>query len=908
MKAGTQFEKSIADAYRAMGARTITHDVEMAGNQIDVYVELETLDRSLHRVAVEAKEWSSTVGIAVVNDFAQIVKLLRSERLIDEGVIVSSSGFSKQARNAAKTYGLRLLEPEDLAAMVEEAEASGAPTRAALTIPLPPAPYVAHPYPAQAHFTGRRDERAALTHWLRSGEQPLYALIAMGGMGKSALAWHWLQHDVVEAGEPLDGVLWWSFYDRESGFDRFLERAVAYASGGDLDVAGWSAREKMECLRTLLSGRRVLLVLDGVERLLRAYARMDAAYVADEDVDAETGPGGISPRQFVDYNAGRFFQWLAGLAPSRTLLTSRLFPCELEGLAGVRRRDLRSLAPADAVRFFRALGVRGTRAEIQAACRPYGYLPLALRLLAGLVSEDPARPGDIAVANDYAVADDLRGRERHHILARAYAALEDAARALLSRIAAFRSPVAYDVLAALFGPAHQDEEESRDFRFSSRRALKEALRSLVKRGLLQRQEATNRYDLHPVVRGYAYDRLGDGEGVHARLRDYFAALPEPEQVEGLDDLEPTIELYHHTVRAGRYDEAVRLLRDRLLPNPLYFRFGAYGLIIEVLSALFPGGEPLAPSGEAALPRLSDEAWQAWTLAALANAYGLSGQPGRAVPLFEAHNTLREKAESKKNLAIGLGNLAIQQTMIGALAAAEENLRRQIALCREIEDAFWEAVGHRELGRLLAYRGAFEEAEQELETALASFSELGYPQSEGIVWAYRALQALLMDDPDVALDAARRARELADVRGYERDIIRAEWLLGAAYRAQGEPNEAEPHLQEALLRCRRINLVELEPHILLSLARLRRGQDAHDEALSLAEEALAIADRCGYRLSQADARVLLARLVLDEGDPAQARRHAGTARERAWCDGPPHRYEVAFQKAERLQAELAPEKT
>jgi tetratricopeptide (TPR) repeat protein len=101
---------------------------------------------------------------------------------------------------------------------------------------------------------------------------------------------------------------------------------------------------------------------------------------------------------------------------------------------------------------------------------------------------------------------------------------------------------------------------------------------------------------------------------------------------------------------------------------------------------------------------------------------------------------------------------------------------------------------------------------------------------------------------------------------------------------------------------------LEPDVLLSLARLRCDQEAHDEALSLAEEALAIADRCGYRLNQADAHVLLARLALDEGDPAQARRHAETARERARCDGPPHRYEVAFQKAERLLAELASEKT
>ena len=41
----------------------------------------------------------------------------------------------------------------------------------------------------------------------------------------------------------------------------------------------------------------------------------------------------------------------------------------------------------------------------------------------------------------------------------------------------------------------------------------------------------------------------------------------------------------------------------------------------------------------------------------------------------------------------------------------------------------------------------------------------------IDWAYRALRALLLGDAGAALEAARRARELADVRGFERDIVR-----------------------------------------------------------------------------------------------------------------------------------------
>lgn len=112
---GKELEKQVADAYRRMGARTVKHDVELVGNQIDVYVELETHGRHHHRIAVEVKDWARSVGIDVVNGFAAITQLLRQQGRIDEGVIVSASGFSKQARNAAETYDITLLEPADLA-------------------------------------------------------------------------------------------------------------------------------------------------------------------------------------------------------------------------------------------------------------------------------------------------------------------------------------------------------------------------------------------------------------------------------------------------------------------------------------------------------------------------------------------------------------------------------------------------------------------------------------------------------------------------------------------------------------------------------------------------------------------------------------------------------------------------
>jgi len=275
-----------------------------------------------------------------------------------------------------------------------------------------------------------------------------------------------------------------------------------------------------------------------------------------------------------------------------------------------------------------------------------------------------------------------------------------------------------------------------------------------------------------------------------------------------------------------------------------------------------------------------------------------------------------------NLAIGLGNLAcMAQAHIGALRAAEANLRRRIALCREIKDEYGEAVGHQELGRLLAYRGAWAESETELATALMMCEKQESVQSQSIVWAYRGLHELIrlrhaevlqsaIGDPGLAIPPARRALELADEwqkqvgRPNALDYIRAHWLLGAAHHVAGQSDDAERHLHQALERCRRINMVEAEANILIDLARLRAATGALDEARRLAEEALVITERSDYVLQGADAHLELAKLALARGDKAAALAHAKEARRLATCDGPPdYTYKAAYDEAGSLLAEL-----
>lgn len=787
--------------------------------------------------------------------------------------------------------------------------------------------FLAHPYPMPPNFTGRMVEREMLDRWLAAdAAHPLLSIRALGGFGKSALVWHWLTHDVPPASWPR--VVWWSFYEGDASFDHFVSETLHYLGGGSISTTGISGRDAVGKLLEELHESGTLLVLDGFERVLRAFGGLDAAYQGDEAKYEGHDRGCISP-------LAEWFLFNLALLPhlrSKVLLTTRLCPRVLEAkggglLTGALELPLEQMQPADAVAFFGAQGIRGTRTEIEAACAPYGYHPLSLRLLAGLIVSDFQQPGDIAAAKRLDVSGDLVQRQ-HHVLETAFGGLTAARQALLGRIACFRSPVAYETLRALAEteantlPQRRKQGRPQNGSSSPRPGaaaidLDVDLRDLVARGLLHHELREGRFDLHPIVRRYAYDRLAvrDRAATHTQLRDYFAAVPSTEKVKRLADLAPVIELYHHTVRAGQFDEAWSLYRGRL-DTELYYQLGAYQLSIDLLRALVPNGEEHSP-------RLKDRIAHAWTLNGLANSYSLSGQPRRAIPLFEQAVSIDEELTNKEtNLAIVLGNLADDQAKVGMLRVAESNWQRKIDLCSGFQRE--KAIGHLELGWLLACRGAYADSEGSLMSALNTFEQLGDLQLQCVSHSYRVFYELLqlrestcdaIRTPESetlrsVLFSASRALELADEAAsirypFERDYVRAHWLLGATYRVAGEKDEAERHLLEALERCRRINLVESEVDILVDLARIRADAGEMEEARRLADEARVIAERCGYVLQGADAYLELARLALSRGDRPTARQHSEAARRLATRDGPPdYTYKAAYAESGALLASLA----
>ncbi|MEO3887483.1 BTAD domain-containing putative transcriptional regulator [Nonomuraea sp. B5E05] len=227
--------------------------------------------------------------------------------------------------------------------------------------------------PAPAGFAGRTAELAALDEHLERWSGSGFALVAVhgvGGAGKTALAVHWAR---LRQDRFSDGQLYLDLHGYGPGRPVTAEAALGRllrAIGTPPDRVPNDAGEAAALLRTLLAGRRMLLLLDNAH---------DAEHVRP------LLPGSHC---FV-------------------IVTSR---SDLRGLAardGAHRVALRELPDADAMALLtaaiprhRAEAEPGALAELALLC---GRLPLALRIAAELGSQHPDR----SLAE---LVDDLRQR------------------------------------------------------------------------------------------------------------------------------------------------------------------------------------------------------------------------------------------------------------------------------------------------------------------------------------------------------------------------------------------------------------------------------------------------------------------------------------------------------------------
>jgi hypothetical protein len=579
------------------------------------------------------------------------------------------------------------------------------------SIPCLPQPYFAHFFDLHANFTGRERNRQMLSEWLKEDKKPIFTLVAIGGMGKSSLAWYWLRNDIDMS--LFEGIMWWSFYDSESSFSKFLDEAIIYVSNSSSNPRDIQFDyDKVKALINLLNERRFLFIFDGFEKQLGIY-ESQRGYVENSESDE------FDTRTCIDPKAAYFLRSVAaGTTQTKLLVTTRAMIRDLEDNAGTALDGcckvlLNSMSPDDAIKFMHAQGVsKGSDSEINIACRAYGYHPLSLRYLSGLIIRDKKNPGDISVAPHYDEHIGIKSA-RDHILEATYNALPERYQTLLSKIASLRGTSYYDTIN-LFND------------FESEGEFEKALDELIEWSFLLFEKERGRFDMHPIVRKYAYSRLSEKEEVHNSIRNYFIAKLPPERVHTIEDLALSIDLYYHTAKAGMYDEASQIYIKEL-SNSLFHRFGAYLISTELLKELFPNGLDKDPPIRNPINKRE-------IINCLGISYFGSGKSYLAIDAFKRDVEFSDKYRNKKERIDSRICLADQQMKLGQIRDAENNLRHRLK--GEIS-TYDEATLCASLGLLFAYEGLFTKSAFEFKHAQGIFIKLNRLQPQCAILNDRA---------------------------------------------------------------------------------------------------------------------------------------------------------------------------
>ena len=115
------FERTVAELYRLLGAEKVQENVNLAGTQVDIYVEERTKSGQTIRTAIECKYYQRRVPKDVVLQFVSVANFLRQTGKIDKAALVAYQGFTQDAFLAAQAAQVDLIAFADIEHRVIEA-------------------------------------------------------------------------------------------------------------------------------------------------------------------------------------------------------------------------------------------------------------------------------------------------------------------------------------------------------------------------------------------------------------------------------------------------------------------------------------------------------------------------------------------------------------------------------------------------------------------------------------------------------------------------------------------------------------------------------------------------------------------------------------------------------------------
>ncbi|MEV7043471.1 tetratricopeptide repeat protein [Amycolatopsis sp. NPDC051061] len=662
--------------------------------------------------------------------------------------------------------------------------------------------------PDQSVFVGREVELRRLADALRPGPGPAVTTISgMGGVGKTALA--------VRAAAAADDAGWFpggALMADVQAYEQSDDGTVASSVlAGLLHSVGIAAdqmpaglEDRARLWRSVLArhaqrGTSMLIVVDNVSSAEQVRPIL---------------PGAVSHGQH------------------RVLITSRY---SLSALQGVRRIVLGVLSLEEAVKFLIAdleaadAGHGRVQTSPEAAMSLVGLcgcLPLALRISAGLLADDPHRSVDELVSALRSETDRLEELNLDGTVA-VRAAFDVSYRNLAGELArVFRllpvipgSVVGAEAVAALTG--------------LPRRAAGRALRELAQAHLIDSTGA-GRWRMHDLVRLYAAERRQPGEIGTAG--------------------EALIGYYLHMAHAAE---------GHLDP---FSRAADGGPFADRRAALtWLDAERAGLVGAVALANDIDAHAQAVQLAAALHCFlelRRHWQDGVATAT-EARNAARQLRDRQAEW-IALANLGHAYRDGRQHEKAYECHQQSLRVCCEVGDRCGEAFNLSALGNACMALNRQEEAVAHNTEALKIHRELGDRYGQRITLNHLGnalrLAGHLADAIDCYQESIRIRDEMGDSLGEGRTLTN----LGIAYRDQGRRDEAIDCFQRDLNIARELQDRPAEAYTLTNLGDAHRDAGRYDDARTCFHRALTIGEELMDRVAVRDLKVRLGRL--EDGIP------------------------------------------
>lgn len=396
-------------------------------------------------------------------------------------------------------------------------------------------------------WVGRSELLERIRDDWRHGERRIMGLLGFGGEGKSSLARKAVEElrKGIWPNTPLPHAIFgWNFYSRPN-VDQFFEAVFRFLTADALAPRDYASTSlKMRVIREALTGpQRYLFALDGLEVMQRAGDETYGLLAHDE------------LRQFL----------LLFTRPDQAsccVVTSRLPLFDCIEYAAYTQYDVASLTVPDSISLIRKLGVKAADyadADLREVLDSWGTHALTVSLLAKYIAHYQAVPDAFPEAPLYARVS--------RILAHYDEFLSDAEQAFLMLFSLFRLPVSSDVFESVF---RQSDDAGHTLNAPLTALDDDAFQRLL--GRLQNSaivRCDGEYSLHPLIRDHYRKRLRQSSAdalpaLRTRIMAYYVALadelPEPGSVE---DLVPLTEALHHACRAGAYEAAYPILRERL---------------------------------------------------------------------------------------------------------------------------------------------------------------------------------------------------------------------------------------------------------------------------------------------------------------------------------------------------------